>query len=94
MPAEREVCHSEKDGHQPERGEPKKIEYPPGQVGTHDSKKVMGFPQVAGLDPDYWITGMVGKEAYSQNNGDEHEDNAPYFLPNGCLSGLEFARAF
>lgn len=94
MPAEREISHGEKDDYQPEGGEPKKKEYPPGQVGTHGSKKVMGFSQVAGLDSDYWITRMVRKKAYTQNDGNEHKNDAPYFLPDGCFICSGFACAF
>ena len=56
-------------------------------MGTQCAEKIMRLCGLAGVIPKEGVPRVVGKEADTQDEGDQKEDNAPYFLPDRlCLS--------
>jgi hypothetical protein len=86
VPSKREDRSDQKKGDQPQGREAEDEEYPSGELRPHNPKEIMGFAGAGRFDAKDRVLGMKGKEAHSQNDGDEQEDDCPNFLPHGSYT--------
>ena len=58
MPSERKDGGDQKEDNQPQGREAEGEEYPSGEMGAHDAKKIVGCRGARRLDPEHRVLGM------------------------------------